>query len=225
MAKLEQPSTKRVLINQANKTLVIATATAAFLVVFSLFASKALLSQRAYQAKVIGGKEKAVKQLKTNIDSVSKLVSSYQDFVSPATNVLGGISNGNGDKDGDNAKIILDALPSKYDFPALATSLEKIIKKDGSSVNGIVGKDDEVNQSQQAAQSVPLPIEMPFQLNLNASFDGVKTLISSLENSIRPFQINKLELSGADSNLTVSIDAKTYYLPEKTLNIQKEIVK
>jgi len=225
MAKLQQPSTKRVLIDQASRTLVIATAIAAFVVVFSLFASKALLNQRAYQARVIGGKEKAVAQLKTNIDSVSKLVAAYQDFVSPATNVLGGDPKGSGDKDGDNAKIVLDALPSKYDFPALATSLEKIMKDGGFAVSGIAGKDDEVNQSLQTAQSNPQPIEIPFQLSINGTFDKIKTLIDTLEHSIRPFEINKLDMSGADDNLSVSIDAKTYYLPEKTLNIQKEVVK
>ncbi len=225
MAKLQQPSTKRILIDRASRTLVIATAIAAFVVVFSLFACKALLSQRAYQAKVIGGKEKAVAQLKTNIDSVSKLVSAYQDFVAPAANVLGGDPKGAGDKDGDNAKIVLDALPSKYDFPALATSLAKIMSDGGFAASGIAGKDDEVNQSQQTAQSNPQPIEIPFQLSVSGPFDKIKTLIDTLEHSIRPFQINKLDMSGSDDNLSVGIDAKTYYLPEKTLNIQKEVVK
>src|SRR6185436_19057656 len=95
--------------------------------VFSLMASRGLLGQRSYQARVINEKGKAVKQLQSNVAATKSLVDSYSNFTSLSSNVLGGNPRGTGDKDGDNGKIVLDSLPSKYDFPALTTSLEKIL--------------------------------------------------------------------------------------------------
>jgi hypothetical protein len=115
--------TKRALISKANSTMVIATGIAAFVFVFSAVASKALFSQASYQNRVITQKKKALSTLNGDISAVSTLKSSYKSFIGTPRNVLGGNPTGTGDQDGDNAKIVLDALPSKYDFPALATSV------------------------------------------------------------------------------------------------------
>lgn len=45
--------TKRSLINKANSTIVISTAVAAFVLVFSLVAGKSLIGQIGYQNKVM----------------------------------------------------------------------------------------------------------------------------------------------------------------------------
>ncbi len=149
MAKVHLPSgfpTKRLIINKANATMVIAIAVATFVTVFCLITAKALLSQRAYQARVITRKEKAKDQLKENIKSVEALDTSYKEFVSSPVNVLDGNPAGTGEKDGDNPRIVLDALPSKYDFPALATSLEKLLTDRNYKVDGITGTDEEIAQ-------------------------------------------------------------------------------
>src|SRR5258708_5718319 len=108
-------STKRVQINKATATIVGVIAAASFVTVFSLIASRALLGQRAYQSRVIAAKEQAKKQLQDNLSAVSALQTQYKAFVGTNENILGGNPNGSGEKDGDNARIILDALPSKYD--------------------------------------------------------------------------------------------------------------
>lgn len=224
MAKLPNISTKHLQIDKANKSVVIVIAIAAFLIVFSIFASKALLSQRSYQGKVIKEKTTAVKQLKTNLDESKKLVSSYKDFVSTSENVLGGNPKGTGDKDGDNAKIVLDALPSKYDFPALTSSLEKVLKSQNFKIESIVGIDDELNQKNTTSPN-PVPLEIPFQITVSGSYVSMKTLVETLQKSIRPFQIQKMELSGNDASVRLTITAKTYYQPEKNLNITPKEVK
>src|SRR5689334_22008086 len=120
-------STKRIQVSKATATIVGTIAAAAFIAVFSLIASQALLSQRAYQSRVIAGKEKAKKQLEDNIKAVNVLSTQYKAFIGTSQNIIGGNPSGSGERDGDNARIVLDALPSKYDFPALAASLEKIL--------------------------------------------------------------------------------------------------
>src|ERR1700754_4779778 len=103
-----QTSIKRVLINKANARIVAYVSVAAFILVFSLVATKTLISQATYQNKVIGVKRKAVDQLKSDIAATDQLKTAYKAFNSTAQNVLGGNPTGDGPGDGNNAKIVLD---------------------------------------------------------------------------------------------------------------------
>lgn len=223
MAKLDL-SPKRIQISKANATVVIVVAVAAFIVTFTLVAGKALLDKRAYQARIITEKTKAAKQLQENLKATDTLVTSYKEFVGTPENVLGGSSSGTGEKDGDNAKIVLDALPSKYDFPALTTSLEKILSDRNYKILSINGSDDEIAQGSNQGSSSPVPVEIPFQLVVGTSYDAMHGLLQTLERSIRPFQIQSLSLTGTNGNLQVNINAKTYYQPEKNLTISTKVV-
>lgn len=218
-------TTKRSLITQANSTMVVSTGVAAFVAVFCLIASKTLISQAGYQNRIISAKKTAVTQLKTNISARDSLVTSYSAFVDTPQNVLGGNPNGAGAQDGDNAKLVLDALPSKYDFPALATSLEKIITSQNLQILGITGTDNEATQQSTTATGDPQPVAMPFQVQVSGSYDQIKGLVQVFGGSIRPFQIQTVELSGSQSNMTATITAQTYYQPEKTFKISSEVIK
>lgn len=218
--------TKRALISKANSTIVVATAVAAFIVIFAGVASKALFSQAAYQNKVIDTKKQALATLKSDLNAVDSLKESYQVFVDTPQNVLGGNPSGTGDQDGDNAKIVLDALPSKYDFPALATSLEKLIISQGLTIQGITGTDEEVTQAENQTSTDPKPIAIPFQIRVSGSFESIKGLVAVFERSIRPIQVQRVEFSSSvQGAMDATIDAQTFYQPEKSLNIKTEVVK
>lgn len=225
MAKKPPASNKRIQIDKNNASMVLVVAAAAFVTIFSLVASKALLGQRSYQARVITAKKQALQQLKANNQAVTELLASYKTFVSSTENKIGGSATGTGERDGDNARIVLDALPSKYDFPALATSLEKIIlSKKTIKVNGITGVDDEINQSTQTDQE-PKPVDMQFQVSITANFDTIQSISEAFERSIRPIKVGKMTFSGNDSNLTAVIEGRTYYQPEKTVKITTKVIK
>lgn len=216
--------TKRSLITKANSRMVWATGLAAFVIVFSGVASKALISQASYQNRVISAKKEAYATLQSDLNARDSLVASYKAFVGTPQNVLTGNSTGNDPQDGDNAKITLDALPSKYDFPALATSLEKLITSQGLTILAITGTDDEVAQSANDSSVSPEPVSIPFKVQVSGSYDGIQSLVNVFERSIRPIQVQKLQIMGADGSMTASIDAQTYYQPEKNLNIKSEVV-
>lgn len=225
MASQRFLSSKRLQIDKANTAVVIILSVASFITVFSLVASKALLSQRAYQTRVIEDKRKALKQLKSNNDAATKLVGSYKVFVGTPENVIGGSSAGNGDRDGDNGRIVLDALPSKYDYPALATSLTKILSGKGFRLTSVAGTDDELNQSLAANATSTKPIEIPFQLSVSGDSKSIIDFVSILQRTIRPIKVGQLSLTGTDKELTVSVTAKTYYQPQKIINITTKVVK
>lgn len=222
MAKLRL-SAKHLQISKANTMVVIVVAVSAFLTTFSLVAARTILVKRTYQGKVIAEKAKAAKQLEDNIEAVDQLVKSYNAFVDQQENIIKGSSTGQGERDGDNAKIILDALPSSYDFPALATTLEKILTSRNLTDGVISGQDDEVAQNT-PSEAETAPIEMPFQLSASGSYVAMQDLIRDLDISIRPIQIVSIQLSGNEATLSLNINAKTFYQPEKQLKITKKTV-
>lgn len=240
MAKLSmRTSTKRLLIDRANTTIVIVVAVAAALTAFSLVASRALLSKRAYQSRVITAQEKARDQLEANIEAVDVLGASYGEFVDRPENIISGNSTGTGERDGDNAKIVLDALPSRYDFPALAASLEKILVDGNYQIGSITGTDqppgegstpDPSQAGTQPTESVAIGSaeEMPFELSAQGPYTSMVELLSSFHRSIRPLAVRKLTLtagSGAGGNqVELTVQGVSYYQPEKTLDIKYEVV-
>ncbi len=224
MAKLPL-SMKRLQISKANSSMVLTVAIAAFVVAFSLVASRALLNKRAYQARVIAAKEQAVDQLEANIKAANTLTKSYQAFIDTSENVIGGNPNGTGDRDGDNAKIILDALPSQYDFPALTSSLEKILTNNGYRIDSITGTDDELAQQEQQGSATPQPIEMPFTISVTTNLDGARNLLSLLERSIRPIKIQTIQVSGSNNDLQLTISAITYYQPQRDITVKTEAIR
>jgi hypothetical protein len=252
MAKLARVSTKRLLIDRANSTIVIAVGIAAFISAFSLVSCRSLLARRSYQAKVIAEQEKARDQLTKNVEAVDDLKASYESFVSRTENIIAGSSTGTGERDGDNAKIVLDALPSKYDFPALATSLEKILDDRNYIIQSISGTDEEANQTasgQATAQgtatnsqaqttttaqpqsSGQAPGEsnataMPFEVSAKGQYASLIDLIKIFQYSIRPLHVQKIVfLANDDGTVSLTVTGESYYQAEKTLNITEEVVK
>ncbi len=224
MAK--QVSSKRALIDQANTTMVILTSVAAFIFVFCAIATKTLAGQAAYQNRVISGKKTAVAQLKTDISAVDSLKNSYAAFTGTTQNVLGGNTTGTGPQDGNNAKIVLDALPSSYDFPALTTSLEKLMLTQNVQIQSITGTDDEVAQSSNTSSATPTAVPIPFSFGVQGDYPSVQGLIGTFEKSIRPIQVQAIDLTAGNNGvLTLSVTAQTYYQPAKSLNISKTVVK
>jgi hypothetical protein len=222
MAQIEG---KKQLISKANKSMVVACAVAGFFIMFSIVASMSLWSQRSFQAKVIDAKEKAVTQLDDNKAAVDQLAVSYKAFVGTQTNVIGGNPSGSGDKDGNNAKIVLDALPSKYDFPAFITSLEKLLKTNNFTLENITGTDDELAQFKAAASKKP--VEIPFTLESNVgNYGKLRDLLATTEKSIRPITIKKLEVTAGDGgDLAVQVEGTSYYQAAKGLTIEKKVIK
>jgi hypothetical protein len=217
--------TKRSLISKANSTMVLSTTIAAFALIFTLVAGKSLVSQMTYQNRVIDAKKTALKHLRDDLQARDSLQQSYNSFTAENPNVIGGDAKATDGKNGDNAKIVLDALPSRYDFPALTTSLEKLITGQGLQIMSISGTDEEATQAANATSPNPQPVAMPFQFQVSGSYQSVQNLTDVMLRSIRPFQIQTLELSGDQGNMIARIAAQTYYQPEKNLNITTKVVK
>jgi hypothetical protein len=188
-----------------------------------LVTAKSLFSQANYVNKVAGVKEKAVSQLKKNKDAVAKLDESYKIFANQNPNLLGGSTTGTGPRDGDNGKLVLDALPSAYDYPALITSLDGLFSK--YKVGGLGGSDTSGDIVDDTATQASSPVEMPFTASVTASYTEFQQLLKDLDHSIRPIQLGMLSVGGKQDQLSVSLTATTYYQPETGPKVETKVVK
>lgn len=205
---LSSGKTKRSLISKANSTVLFAAGITAVVVSVSIVISRSLINQRAYQDKVITAKEKARDTLLANVNDSSKLEDAYNALDKNPT---------------ANSRAILDALPSKYDVPALGTSMEKITSEGGYKLEAFSGED-----SADATQnsSDPKPGEIPFSVEISGTYDKVKQFTYDLQRSIRPFHILSLDVtSSQDNTLRAVYKLKTYYQPAKNLQFNTKVVK
>lgn len=217
-------SVKHLQIDKANSVVIVAVAGAVVLAIFAGFTSNALLSMRSYQREVIVEKESARDQLEANLEAALALQSSYNAFVSTPENVIGGIPDNDGPNDGDNGRIVLDSLPSSYDFPALMTSIESLLVGNNVEISQIGGTDEELSQSDEENLPTSEPVQMPFAINVSASYDGIQTLVNTFERSIRPFNFNTVTLAGDDDDLRFELGAHTYFQPEKRFEVTTRTV-
>jgi len=227
MAK-KPAASKRNLIDEADKRMLSFAGVAAFVVIFSIVASKSLISQLSYQNRLASAQQTALNQLKADLSSENSLVSSYRTFVGSPTNIIGGSSTVQGVNTGDNGQIVLDALPSKYDFPAMVTSVNNLLSSSGVSVTGISGTDEQLAQQADQTSSDPSPVPMVFQFTVSGSYQNVQTLFNTLQDSIRPFQVQSVQIqantdtTSHQTSLTLTVTAQTFYQPEKVFDITSE---
>jgi hypothetical protein len=220
MKPVIKKNSKRAQVDKDKTKALIAIGVASVVLVAGFMISKALWSQASYIGKVIDKKEVAVEQLKANKEAVDQLKTSYDDFVTRNPNLIGGSVSGEGQNDGDNSKLVLDALPSEYDFPALVSSVEGLLSV--YKIKGIEGVDDSVIQA--TAETVSAPVEIPVSMSFTSTYDDFKNSLNILKRSIRPFKITKIELSGTNSQLDSEIGVITYYQPATGLKIESEAV-
>lgn len=213
----EKLSKKHSLISKNNLRMFVILAIAGATLSFALASSITLVNRMNYQAMVIDARTKVQKQLKENIAAVDSLLAAYKSFDGAAESVIGTADS--------NTKIVLDALPSKYDFPAIATSLEKLLVSGGFSDISITGVDNEATAEQNSI--TPVPIEIPFTIAAKGTYANLQILINSLRLSIRPFKIIRLDITAASTGDTMNftISAVTFYQPEKNLEIPLKEVK
>ena len=211
-------SAKHLEVNKAETNILATVAIGVAITIFSLFGIKSQLSEISYNQRVLNAKHKAATQLKANLAAAKTLAATYQTFAAQDPNVLGGEATGQGSVDGTNAQIVLDALPSTYDAPALASTIEKILNGQNVSIQSISVKDDPSANPDQAV-ALPTVHLIPFSFTDQASYSVNQKLLKDFERSIRPFDVQTLNLSGSDSNLTMQASLNTYYQPPRAIDL------
>lgn len=198
--------TKRQLIEKSSTTVVISMAAAAFILTFSLVTLNFLWGLSEHNRRVISGKSEANHTLSENVDNIEPLQTSFNVFEA------GDIKSSD----------VLDALPSKYDFPALATTMESLAKRSGVELASFSGDDEEQVAVQSETQ--PTPKEMEFRVTVRGSYKDVQKFIDNLERTTRPIKVVAMEMKGSDESMTVNMNLVTYYQPATSLDVETRTV-
>lgn len=219
-------SVKHDAIDKSNNRTILAVGVATFIFIFSIFAVRSLISQSLYHGRVTREKELALSQLKENEKAIVELKKSYETFESEEINILTGNPTGEGALDGSNTKLVLDALPNKYDYPALSSSFEKILRDGGYDIGAIGGTEDGglAESSTKATKDVK-PVEIPYVFSVNADTDGLVRLLETLEHSIRPMYVDGLEVQAGDTVLQAQVTLRTFFTQPKTFELGSKDIK
>ena len=213
---------------ETESRLLIIVAVATIISVFCLVSAKTLLSQAMYHKRVLDARHEAVEKLNSNVEAASTLVQQYQAFQSGnPTNIIGGKNSTDAKlqpPDGDNARIVLDALPSNYDFPALISSMAKILSTNGVSVPSVDGSDDS-NTVDTLAKANPEVATITLEIKGTTNYKAARSLIKDLERSIRPFDVTKVDIQGSNSSMTLALTVNTYFQPALSLDLTTKEVK
>jgi hypothetical protein len=227
MTKLK-PSFKVKMDNEQKRTM-LTIGIAIAVTIFCLTATKVLLTNGSYKRHVISARHQAIGQLKANLANSKALIDQYRIFESKdnPSNIIGGKNTSDQaalPPNGNNSRIVLDALPSSYDFPALVTSASKILTDSGMSSPTLGGSDQSDTVSTTTAATTQ-PVTIPLTISGTGTYSSVQALIKDLERSIRPFDINRLQLQGTAASFSMAATMNTYYQPPKSLTITYQEVK
>lgn len=216
-------------IKKAQSSLILIVAVATVITVFCLVSTRSLLNQGSYQRHVINARHTANSQLKKNLASANQLTTAFKSVFenNGPINIIGGKNDPHTTAvppDGSNSRIVLDALPSTYDFPALVTSLSKIL---GSATisNASVGGSDQSSTASNEPTGKPQPIEIDIPLSGTSSVANLQKLLSDLQRSVRPYDITSMQITGNNSTMTFSLQAHTYYQPPKAIDVGSKVLK
>lgn len=215
---MAKKSIKHVQIDKSQATVLGVIAAATFVTIFCLFGVKTLITKGAYQNRALKAQHKAVADLKNNYTQAQSLITQYKVFAAQNPNLLGGAISGSGGNDGDNPRIVLDSLPSKYDAPALGSSIEKILTDQNYKFSSLSITDDPAGNTDDPEED-PQPKTLTFTIAGTSSIDGTTKMLQAFERSIRPFDITNLQISGTDQSLQISATISTQYQPAKALKL------
>jgi hypothetical protein len=212
---------KRIQVDKANQLVFASTGITIFIFIFTIFAAKSLISQGAYQNRVISKQNAALANLKSDINDVNNLTTSYQAFIGEPQNLIGGNPSGTGQNDGNNSKIILDALPTSYDANAWTLnflSLNTLLGQGNTFlVLGGGGSSSSTTSSSRSTSSTGSTTSSPTAVSLSGSFttsiNNIGNDFGVLNRSILPIQVLSMNFSANQNSQAdqVTFTAQTYY--------------
>ena len=211
---------KKTQLANTNNLQVIWLSVAIFIVIFCFFGVKSLYSEGQYQNRVIKAQNSTLSTLSDNLASVSQIEKSYEAFNNLPQNILGGNPSTTGGNNGNNSKIILDALPNNIDVPAWSlniNNLDSLLEQQPSFIT-LDPSDVAVDQTTVAPSLKPVPIAIPLAGSFSADPNSIGGVLDSLYTSLIPIQVNSINivagLPGTSAKVTFKANAN-YQAPYK----------
>lgn len=222
---------KRTQIANANRVMFIWVAGVSVLFGFALVASIFLTKLLFFNEKVLSEKSKTVATLRLNNSNVSKLENQIK-----VLNTNQRLINNMAEPDTEAVQVVLDALPSEANSPALGASIQnklindipgltldtfQVIPVDG--VESLTSTEDSVDAS--TLTSVNSLGEISFNLSVFGDDNALKQVLINLEKSIRTIQVTSLKIESQGAVRSLKVDGKAFYLPARVMKLEDKTVK
>jgi hypothetical protein len=219
---------KRTQISKTNRTMFIWIAVSSVVVGVALVVAFSLVKQLIYNEKVLAEKENTVSVLREN----NKVIPDLQAQVRVLdTNEALRLVRAN---DEDQAiQVILDALPSEANSLALGASLQNKLLTgiDGLTIESLqVDPVQGVEQlsedaTEEDASAGDGANQITFQFSVSGSPDALKQVLTNLERSIRAIDILSLRIETQANTQVMSVQARAFYEPARTVELRDKVVK
>ncbi len=219
---------KRTQIAKANRTMFLWIAIASALVGSALVVGIFLAQKAIFNEKVLSEKQATVATLDNNnqvapeLEDQIRVLDTNQALSSAKAN------------DSDQAiQVILDALPAEGNFLAVGASLQnKLIASipglksvESIQVDPIVGLETlSTDTTTVDASATGGANEITFRLSVKGNQEAIKQILQNFERSIRLIDIISMQIETQQDGQVLTIQARTYYEPAKTIELQNKVV-
>lgn len=170
-------------------------------VVVAIVVGRMLLTSMMLNARVIGKKSAANKQISANYDNLKSLQSEYSSL-------------------GALRETATSALPTRPSLPQLWATLENIGNTSGVATNSVsaTATSDTEAPAGGAVQQLTLSV------SVQGSYTAVQTYLQNLELSTRPLRVTNITLSGTNNTVQANLTVVTYYQGAADLKVGSEVV-
>lgn len=212
---------KRQQITNANKLIFLWVIIAAVALSICGVGIQFLFRQAAFNQKIISAKASTQTTLANNIDNAKQLKEKVDNLLADTN--LASVRANPGDS---TLKVVLDALPTREDQSAFASSLQQVVlPKSGIQLSELSTIGSVVGDVAPEAGAVTTAKTINFNFGATGNYDQIKTMLHDLERTIRPIDATAINLEGTDSTLRITVEGVTYYLPERTVELGKKEIK
>jgi Tfp pilus assembly protein PilO len=174
------------------------------------FAAKTLITNIIRDTKAVSAQSKANGQLDQDLQAAPQLVQAYQSL-------------------GANKNLIAAALPSGTDLPGFIALMENLSGSVGVNLKSVAPSLTAVAASGTATASASRDVSTPQPYNLTITLEGnynaLQGLLKAIEQSARPIRITAIQITGSANDLSIQLDATTYYQGQASLPFKKEVIK
>lgn len=168
----------------------------------ALVIGRGLVSNMVLNAKIIGRKSSANKQITKNYNALKNLQTEY--------NGLGAIRDA-----------VETSMPKRPSLPELYSMMENL--GNSSQVNTQTVAPTATTDENAAPGSDIM--KLPVAVSVSGSYANIKKYLHNLEMSARPLHVDSITLGGNDTTMQASITLTTYYQGDADLSIGSEVVK
>lgn len=217
---------KRAQINKANRTMFLWIAISSAIVGSAVVVAFFLGQQLFYNEKILAEKTTTIQTLEANSAVIPELETEIRIL---DTNEALATSKVNDDD--QTVQVILDALPSDANSLALGASLQtklltgvEGLRIESLQVDPVVGVESGGDFAVIDAGLASSDYQINFQFSVSGDQAALRKVLENLERSIRLIDIQVLRIESQSSNQLMTVQARAFYEPAKTLELTDKVV-